>query len=225
MASSLPRFDIVCEGPADYFVIEAALVAILDGSDFVLQRIQPPESLYGGASGPFGGGWKGVRAWCESMRDTWGSFAKGRSSVIADVLIIHLDADVADENEINCAQPCPPPEATVRKLRDVLLGWMGESAVPDWVVFCIPSKDSDAWVLVALYPGDIWAATVVECRSKCGVRFLNKPEKLVRQRDGKLQKRAASYQEISDQITKKWSVITNRCGEGKRFEEEFLAAV
>ena len=224
MASNVPQFNIVCEGVADYHVIEAVLAAITNNADFVLQRIQPPESLYGGDAGPHGGGWKGVRGWCDATRSKWGSVGKCRHGITGDLLIIHLDADVASEAEFDCARDCPPANATTDQVRELLLGWMGDQALPNWIVFCIPSKDTDAWVLVALYPSDDWALSEVECRLRPAERLLNKPFKLVRRRDGQLHKAASNYAAISHNIANAWTRIKARCGEAKRFESEFRAA-
>ena len=221
MASNLPHFNVVCEGPSDYFVIEAALAAILDNADFTLQQIQPLASLYGGNVGPYGGGWKGVRAWCEATRRIWGSVGRSRKGIAGELLIIHLDADVADESEIDCAEVCPPASATVERLRTVLLGWMGDIAMPDWIIFCTPSKAVDAWVLVALYPNDEWAKTGVECRAEPARHLLNKPEKLVRLRDERLQKNGGGYRRVGDIITRKWPSIQRPLCGSQQFRRRF----
>lgn len=223
MASNLPAYHVVCEGPTDYRVIEAAIAAMLDGADFVLQRVQPPESLYGGDAGPYGGGWKGVRAWCQTTCEEWGTVGSSRPGLKTDLLIIHLDAETAKEAEVNCDQPCPPARDTAQLLEHALLGWMGDAAVPNWIVFCLPSRDSDAWVLVALYPNDPWAMDNVECRERPAERLLNKPEKLVRRRNEKLQKNAANYQAQSQRITNAWAAVADRCTQARRFQEDFAA--
>jgi hypothetical protein len=100
---------------------------------------------------------------------------------------------------------------------------MGDRTIPDWLVFCIPSKDTDAWVLVALYPNDDWAITDLECRAQPAERLLNKPEKLVRRREAKLQKHATNYRDIGSRISKAWVRITASCSQAKQFEDDFLA--
>lgn len=140
-----------------------------------------------------------------------------------DLLIIHLDAEAAEEPEVDCDQPCPPASDTVKLLENTILGWMGDASLPDWIVFCVPSRDSDAWVLVALYPDDASAKSGVECRKHPAERLLNKPEKLVRRRGEKLQKHAANYYSNAERITAAWSLITRRCTQARRFHVEFLA--
>lgn len=55
-----------------------------------------------------------------------------------DILIIHVDADVAGETYANgnikdaphedlpCEEPCPPPDRTTNALRAVILNWLGK---------------------------------------------------------------------------------------------------
>lgn len=103
------RVHVVCEGPSDSVVIKAALARRL--GDFVMTQIQPEQSLFGGDQGPLGGGWRGVEAWCRQVADLGGLSASGRLAN-ADLLIVHVDADIADEEDIACAKPCPPPSPT-----------------------------------------------------------------------------------------------------------------
>jgi hypothetical protein len=86
---------LVCEGSTDHVVLEAVLFAHLNSPDFRVSRIQPDESRYGGDAGPHGGGWKGVRGWCQSVRDAGGIKAVGALPEDVDLLVIHIDADIA----------------------------------------------------------------------------------------------------------------------------------
>ena len=91
------RIALVAEGPTDGVVIEAALKAILGERPFVLTQLQPEGSL---AFGALGAGWVGVYRW---SRQSSGR-GKGRLQNDAllfqtyDLLILHLDADVAGYN-------------------------------------------------------------------------------------------------------------------------------
>src|SRR5206468_4098251 len=91
-----------------------------------------------------------------------------------DVLMLHLDADVADRSYANggieeavqdlpCVQACPPPAASTDPLRVVLLRWVGESYVPPRTVLCTPSKSVEAWVVAALFPNDMSVTRGIEC--------------------------------------------------------------
>src|SRR5438874_144139 len=88
----------VVEGPSDRLVIEE-IVSYLFPGEHTFLRLQPivsaPET---------GRGWKGVRAWC---RETWqrpgSSLARllsGETGQPIDLLVVHLDADIVDEADL-----------------------------------------------------------------------------------------------------------------------------
>lgn len=125
------RLALVAEGPTDRVVIEAAISRILDARPFILNQLQPEQSL---AFGPLGGGWGGVYRWCRQAVDrSGGSVRSDPLFDFHDLLVLHLDADVADKSypeanihdnyeDLPCAEPCPPSQATTDRLRRVLLG-------------------------------------------------------------------------------------------------------
>jgi len=147
------RIGMVCEGPADRAILEAVLDSYFDDDDgdYVSIAVQPPTGLIGGAAGPFGGGWKGVRHWCTSeVRAHEVGWAALLGNV--DLLILQVDADVASEPTINRAKPCPPPTGSADEVRALVLEWLGFQVLPTQVVLCVPSMASETWALVALLP-------------------------------------------------------------------------
>ena len=138
------RVALVCEGPTDRAILEAILDHYL--GDYEPMPIQPPTGVVGGAAGPLGGGWKGVRTWCQQ---------EDPATVLsnADLLIVQVDADIALDPANDCAQPCPPPTDTVRAVRALVQGWLGMDELPGKLVLCVPSMASETWALVALFPG------------------------------------------------------------------------
>jgi hypothetical protein len=222
------QFSVPCEGPSDLAVIEAILEALL-GERPVVTLLQPePDPLSGGGFGELGSGWKGVRSWCEQVARDYGSVG-GLVSLLPDArpvaLIIHLDADVADEREVDCARPCPPASETADALRDVLLGWAGERAVPEGVVLCTPSKSTEAWVLAALYPAHELVGPDLECEDEPARPLVNRPEKLVRRRSGRYQKSASAYYAVARRITEAWPHVCEVCTQAQRFSDELAACV
>ena len=152
------RVAVVCEGPADRAIIEAVLDYYLE--DYESLPIQPPTGLIGGDAGLFGGGWKGVKRWCENEASVRGGLHRVAVLQNADLLVVQVDADVAAEDEVDRARPCPPPAASADEIRALVLQWLGLNRVPDKVVLCIPSMASETWALVALFPAD---GAVVVC--------------------------------------------------------------
>lgn len=135
----------VGEGPTDRIVVEAAIANLVGDRHFILKQLQPEESL---AFGVLGTGWGGVYRWChQAARRAGGAMRNDPLFVTYDLLVLHLDAEVATENYANagindpandlpCDQPCPPASATTNALRVVLLHWVGETAVPPKTVLC-----------------------------------------------------------------------------------------
>ena len=115
--------------------------------------------------GPLGAGWPGVYRWCKQAAQRGAGRLSNDALLFAkyDLLVLHLDADVASktyeegsvaadvqDGALPCELGCPPASATTAALRSVLLSWCGEGGTPNRTVTCIPSKNTEAWVLAAL---------------------------------------------------------------------------
>ena len=234
--SNMVRIALVAEGWTDQIVIEAAVTALLAGRSFALKLLQPEDPL---ATGPFAvarpGGWTGVYRW---RREAVARAGRLRDDVIFasyDILILHLDADVAESNyasahiqdapdptDLPCASPvCPPPSATTDPTRIVLLRWCGETATPDAVVLCTPSKNIEAWVLAALYPREaVVTSGDLECIPKPGNFLKAKPATERLFTSGK--KDRDRYQARQKDIESAWPQVRAICTEAERFSVEFI---
>ncbi len=225
MSDLPPRIKVVCEGPTDLVVIESALNDILTGREFELVLLQPETSEVGSDAGPYGGGWKGVRGWSLARKEEAGSLRASSALLQTDLFILHLDADVADEKEVNCRKACPPPEDSTNALREVALTWLGESELPPRAVFCTPSKSTEAWVIAALYPNDgIVTSGKLECRDRPGGLLAGKPssERLLRKKGRKYAKDEDAYRARSDDFTSAWPAVCGLCTEAKRFSKDVV---
>ncbi|MCB9746494.1 MAG: hypothetical protein H6741_33635 [Alphaproteobacteria bacterium] len=224
---------IVCEGPSDREVIQAILDVYLD--DYDTLAVQPPSGLMGGDSGPLGGGWRGVQSWCEQESHAAQGFQPLLSN--ANLLIIQVDADVAMDDEHDPNRPCPPVNARVDYVRDLLMTWLGHVHLPQEVLLCVPATASETWALVALHPtaAVIEACTTqagpdcIECRVdiKALLRTLTKKRKpkLVVGQDGKLKNNAKGFAAAAPDITDGWPGVVAICGEARRFDTELQAAL
>jgi hypothetical protein len=208
---------LVCEGTTDRIVLEA-IVATVDPLATVTQ-IQPPTSLAFGDAGPFGGGWKGVRAWCQRG---W-PILKQSGMQQTSTLVVHLDADVATDGDVNCARPCPPIQATTDALRAVITGWMGEITTPPRTVRCTPAQSTEAWVFAALSPNDPQVHPGLECRREPAALLVGRRPKLVTRKNGSYKKDTREYQAHAARIAGRWSAVTCVCTEAARFNEELVA--
>ena len=228
------RIAAVVEGPTDVIVLQAVLKTLLPDTDFKFQTLQPEASaVFGSASfGTMEAGWAGVYRWSRQAAREGGGSVSGSSALSDhDVLIVHVDADVASEtyasgkirdapcDDLPCEEPCPPPDGTTNALRAVVLNWLGEHECPPRIVLCIPSKSIEAWVVAAVWPDnrmvrrDDW-----ECRSN--------PERQLRilPKHRRFRKRVDDYRRWQGKIEAAWSDVSARLTEAARFEAELLAA-
>lgn len=222
------RLALVVEGPTDRIAIDAAISSILDDRPFVLRQLFPEGSL---AFGPLGAGWGGVYKWCKRAIERDGSLSNDPLFHSYDLLILHLDADVADKTynsanihdnsgDLPCAEPCPPPCATTDRLRRVLLRWVAETRPPDRTVLCTPSKSTEAWVLAALFPNDpAVLGGNLECLQHPENRFAQQPI------ESRVYKTQFDYDSHKAELQDAWPTVTEICTEARRFNDDFRRAV
>ena len=222
------RVAFVGEGPTDKVVVESALSSMLGERRFILKQLQPEESL---PFGPIGTGWVGVYRWCrQAVARSGGALRNDVLYLSYDVLMLHLDADVADRSyadgaieatvqDLPCVQPCHPPSASTNPFRHVLLRWVGESEVPLRTVLCTPSKSTEAWVVAALFPHDMAVNRGIECWPNPENRLAQQPH------DQRIRKSQQDYQSRSDDLKAAWPWLARTLDEARRFQEELLAAL
>ena len=228
------RVAAAVEGPTDVIVFRAILGALLPDTDFVFQTLQPEGSAaFGSApSGGTGVGWVGVYRWSRQSACEGGGSVSGSSALSNhDVLIVHVDADVAGKRyadgniqdapceDLPCERPCPPPCETTNALRAVVLNWLGEHEHPSRVVLCTPSKSIEAWVLAAVWPeGEVIRRDDWECRPNPGGQIAALPM------HRRFRKRPDDYRRKQGDMERAWPEVSARLTEAARFETEFLSA-
>ena len=236
--SRTAKIALVAEGITDYVVLREAIEQMLQGRSFDLKLLQPEESVAftgAGNAGSLGGGWRGVYKWCQQIAQRGGGQLRGDPLLFLgyDLLILHLDADVAAENPardrfrpipelasvLPCEQPCPPPAATTNHLRQVLLSWAGETNTPPRTILCTPSKSTEAWVMGIFFPADRqmkqrgW-----ECHPNPEGRLGQQPI------DVRFTKSYDTYDQRKTEIQAGWPVIAANLSEAGRFRDDFVAA-
>lgn len=220
-----PRIALVAEGITDFIVIEAALKAILQ-RPFVLSQLQPEPTRP-----DMGGGWGGVFKWCQEFRQ------RGKASMESDptltdldLVIVHLDADVADKNYADCGeavaqaalalQPlpgplaCPPPSNTVTALEAVLLSWLHIPAVGPKSLFCIPSKATEAWLSAAALPPAHALLTGLECNLHLETQLAQLPK------GQRIRKSAREYRNLAEAVTAQWAQVKAHCTQAALFDQQ-----
>ena len=153
-----------------------------------------------------------------------------------DLLIIHVDADIAERGysdanivpdagdlRLPCDRPCPPASRTANALRRVILSWCGENGAPKGVVICIPSKNTEAWVVAMLFPADPVVSGRIE------FQCLNNPAARLAQQSKRhrLKKSQRDYQDRSSQLETEWPRISAQGGlsEASRFRADITASI
>jgi hypothetical protein len=209
---------VVCEGPTDTLVIQSAVKAL--GVEVVITQIQPEDNsnLLGG----FGGGWKGVRGWCQSAVAT-----KGLEVTLANAraLVVHVDADIAYDKEISCAKPCPPAQDTTDAVRATVLAWLGAAPEDRRILLCVPAMATEAWVFCALFAKDRMT-TGIECRREPAALLVPKKPKLVAKKGNRYIKDRVEYAQVFNQLVAGWQdPIPRLCSEGARFLKELKSKI
>ena len=228
------RVAAAVEGPTDVIVFRAILGALLPDTDFVFQTLQPEGSAaFGSApSSGTGVGWVGVYRWSRQSACEGGGSVSGSSALSNhDVLIVHVDADVAGKKyadgnirdapceDLPCERPCPPPCETTDALRAVVLNWLGEHERPSRIVLCTPSKSIEAWVLAAVWPeGNVVRRDDWECRPSPEGQLAALPM------HRRFRKRQDDYRRKQGDMERAWPEVSARLTEAARFEAEFRSA-
>lgn len=222
------RIALVAEGVTDYVVFKAAVEHLIDQRSHDFTLLQPEGSVAfvgAGNAGILGGGWKGVYKWCQQNAED--TFLLNVLFRTYDVLILHLDADVGENpNEkdwpagLPCIKPCPPVSEKTDALRAVVLGWLGLTEAPDNIVFCIPSKSTEAWMMWLFFPDDR------EMERQNWECYPDPASRLSQQRKAqRFRKNQADYQARFATICQRWPELSAALSEARRFEDDFLVAL
>ena len=233
--SSPMRVAAAVEGPTDAIALEAILSAVFPETDLEFQTLQPEGSLAFGSKlfADTGYGWAGVYRWIsQAVEEGSGSISGCSVFDYHDALVVQVDADVAHKtygsanitdapcNDLPCDQACPPASATTNALQAVILKWLGESACPEKIVLCTPSKSIDSWVLAAVCPdnrvvqGDDW-----ECNLEPTGQLGTLPKAV------RFGKNVGDYRDRQGKVAENWHAVAARLSEAARFEAELKSSL
>jgi hypothetical protein len=229
---SEPRIALVAEGPTDYEVIQAALKAILPDR-FTLTLLQPEAT-----PAVMGTGWGGVLKWCDAAgRRHAASLDTDPTLEGFDLLVIHLDMDVAQKQYADCGlgvpeqatangwaalpchMPCPPVAATCTRLEAVLRSWLNPAKAGAKTVLCLPAQSSGTWLAVATLPADHALLVGAECNVVLEKSLEQLP---LAQR---IRKSPREYKAHARQVTANWAGIKALCSRAAAFEQAVQAAL
>ena len=230
------RIGTVVEGPTDRLLIKA-----------IINKLYPVEHEYldlqpadvGESFGERGTGWKGVRRFCF---DVWQQLNANVANFIIDyqldLLVIHIDADVANDFQEgtalpvkNILQPCPPIALTITNLREVIAKWLNfdrASQLPPPVVLTIPAQDSENWIFAALFPDEeLCQNHDYECihplnsqQHPAYLLTLSKYGSVLRRQQGKIKKSKRKYLAILPDVTNSWDRVCAICTQAQSFNDD-----
>lgn len=210
------RVGAVVEGPTDKVMLQHVLPKIL-GCSVTVTMLQPTdESVAFSQGGASGFGWRGVLRWCDEIRGAGGVASSGVLTNL-DVLVVHLDGDVAGDRDIHLARPCPPAADTADELRALLLRRLGDVTPPPKTVLVVPMQATETWLLALFRPKE----AVEECEASPQDRLKGGKPKLLDQSGKKLRPR---YEQAFREIPWSWD-SAGGLSQAARFESEVRAVV
>lgn len=231
----------VVEGPTDRLVLKAIINHLYPGE----HRYFDLQPIGSDTFGETGTGWKGVRNWC---RQTWQRQDSSLSKVLSemagpplDLLVIHIDADIATASDLQAGlpeplpivqTPCPPVLATIDNLRLVITRWLNFNQfieLPPQVLITVPAQDMENWIFAALYPNDElcqsadYGCTHTSSRHPGYRLTLSRYGKLLSRKDGTIKKSQHRYQAILPQFVENWAQVCRICTQAQQFAQELHA--
>lgn len=220
------RIGLVAEGPTDYEIIHAALLAVLP-VPFVMTLLQPENT-----QPQFGGGWGGVLKWCHAASQRHaGPLTQDPTLSWFDLLVIHLDADVAAKSYADCGlwvadnapahgwgtlpcdQACPPVADTCAALERVLLSWLGHATADDKTIRCIPAQSTGAWLACAVLDESAPLLQGAECNPELENQLARLPKAQ------RIKKTVADYRRFAPAVTAEWAKVKTLCSQAGSFEQ------
>jgi hypothetical protein len=221
------RIALVGEGPTDAVIIEAALKALLK-RPFVLTQLQPEPTRP-----KLGNGWGGVLRWCREFASRgFTQFEIDPTLADFDLIVIHLDADVAEDEYSNVSNDianeastsgwptlpnsvgCPPPTGSVGVVRALPLAWAGTIGLGQKTVLCVPSKAVEAWLVAALFDAGHTLLNRLECNLNIATQLAAQPKST------KVKKTVPGYRALEKKVVEKWQLVRQRCSQADRFSQE-----
>ena len=228
------HISLVAEGPTDKIAIEAFLSAIIT-KPFVVTLLQPEVlNAFNGNFGAKGSGWCGVARWCRAKAaEGFGNFETDPTMQHFDLVIIHLDGDVADKSYADCGENFPGEglpldlgptmvAQRVAMLEKTLCEWLGVSAPGSKTVWCIPHLAMEAWIVAALFPSEVAALFPSENESGDSLESTPNLDKwlAVRPLTLRLRKNTRDYKAWATEFTQGWPFAITTCSQASRFDSD-----
>ena len=200
------RAGIVAEGKTDHFIFEAILQSIAPGIQItrILPEYDAVRRVYGE------GGWGRVKNWCQidgANLEAYMKLIKPR----LDMLVIHLDADVAPD--LDLAKRCVSAARWSNVVRRQVKAWLGGKTPPD-VVITVPCLRTETWIHAALVRPPLGN---LECNPDVDQSLVRVGLQTYSRR-GKNRKKAGRYKQIAPKVASGFDRVRSLCAEAERFK-------
>lgn len=229
------RVAMVAEGFTDAIVIEAALKALLP-KPFIPTLLQPEEIKDDLTDQSREWGWPGVLQWCLQFSDRGhSSFQSDPTLPDFDLLVIHLDADIATKSykdisvridqigqdrgwpSIPIVNTCPPAVTDADFTRSCILSWAGVSNTGGNTILCVPSKTIESWLAAAILNDNHALQNNLECNFRVAEQMANLPKR------ERVKKSRAEYNKHRLAVQTSWQSVRKKCSQAERFSLEIEA--
>ncbi|HEY6872365.1 MAG TPA: hypothetical protein VI298_06530 [Geobacteraceae bacterium] len=143
---------VVCEGSSDFSFIEGIIkhIGSLHNKVFEAILLAPEIDATSGKHQRFG--YEGVKNWCKYQSSQFHNFGKNKVGSLlawhdANLILIHLDADIADKIDINQAQFNGRVKDRRNWCSDALDNWFGVLKDNINYNYIIPTWQIETWLL------------------------------------------------------------------------------
>lgn len=152
------KVGVVCEGIHDFPALDVLVRELANAAgiaDVTCSRLQPNGDATSNAGD---GGWTKVAAWCEDHTgrtlDTFLGAPLFEGDEVFDILVIHLDGDIAEKCAEKYAVTLPHPitvASRIRLLADLIDQWLAPK--PEYaakIKVAIPTLMTETWMLAGV---------------------------------------------------------------------------
>jgi len=206
---------LVCEGPTDFPILEAALQTILHGRNLRFFHLHPELDELSQKCAP--AGWDRARAWCEQNRDRLEMFLELEPRI--EILVLQVDQDRAKDILGKRPKPATPKSVGEKLRKHVLSVWLKKKKVP----FCsfvaaTPAQATETWIVAAY--------DEVDSDYEKEKQYLRDLENVIREyiNSGRI-KDLQTYSQLSTAIPSKWSRIRNLLSQAQVFSIQIEACI
>ena len=230
------RVGLIAEGKTDLIMMKAIVKQKFPEENIIYTDISPTDAELLQKIPKAGGfGWKSVYLACRDL-DTRLEMQEA-AGLKFDLLMIHLDADVAQSNysvanieaddDISEELPCYEADKDIRenceKLQQIAMHWIGNDETASIPVWCIPHIDTDLWVAYCFYPDDRERLSELMDNKQLNTLLLTKgknPGRLISRKNDNIKKRPRVFQQAVENLsTTLWQDMCGKFVQAKALDD------